>query len=230
MQITCRDRNRLAIVADVLGASALGLRNVLCLTGDHPTFGNHPESKPVFDLDSIQLAQLIRTMRDDKKFMSGEDIPVPPQLFVGAAENPFADPFGFRAIRLGKKVAAGVEFVQTQLVYNVPKFAEWMSQVRDRGLHEKVFILAGVGPLKSVGTARYMKNNVPGIDVPDEIVARLSGAPKGKAKEEGLKICVDLIHQIREIPGVAGVHIMAIEWEEAVPSIVEAAGVRPAMA
>ena len=228
MQMTCRDRNRLAICSDVLGASALGIRNLLCLTGDHPTFGNHPESKPVFDLDSIQLAYMVRRMRDEKQFLNGEAIDVPPQLFVGAAENPFADPFGFRAIRLAKKVAAGVEFIQTQLVYNVPKFAEWMVQVRDRGLHEKVFILAGVGPLKSLGAARYMRNNVPGIDIPDDIVQRLSAVPRKQVREEGIKICVDLIQQIKEIPGVAGVHIMAIEWEEAVPNIVEAAGLQQA--
>ena len=223
MQMTCRDRNRLAITSDVLGASALGIRNILCLTGDHTTFGNHPESKPVFDLDSIQLIQMIRKMRDEGKFLCGEETTGAPQLLIGAAENPFADPFGYRAIRLAKKVKAGAEFIQTQLVYNVPKFAEWMKQVRDRGLHEQVSILAGVGPLKSAGVARYMKTNVPGLDVPDEIVERMS-AVKGKAaRQEGLKICVETIQQLKEIPGVAGVHIMAIEWEEAVPEIVEAA-------
>jgi len=223
MQMTCRDRNRLAITSDVLGASALGIRNILCLTGDHTSFGNHPESKPVFDLDSIQLIQMIRKMRDEGKFLCGEEATGAPQLLIGAAENPFADPFGYRAIRLAKKVKAGAEFIQTQLVYNVPKFAEWMKQVRDRGLHEQVSILAGVGPLKSAGVARYMKTNVPGLDVPDEIVERMS-AVKGKAaRQEGLKICVETIQQLKEIPGVAGVHIMAIEWEEAVPEIVEAA-------
>ncbi len=223
IQMTCRDRNRLAMTADLLGASALGIRNILCLTGDHVTFGNHPEAKPVFDLDSIQLVQMVRKMVDEGKFLCGEDEAGAPQLFVGAAENPFADPFGFRAIRLGKKVKAGAEFVQTQMVYNVPKFAKWMEQVRERGLHEKVKILAGVGPVKSAGAARYMKSSVPGMDVPDEIVARMAPLKGKAAREEGIKICVEIIEQIKQIPGVAGVHIMAIEWEDAVPEIVQAA-------
>ena len=223
MQMTCRDRNRLAIISDVLGASALGIRNILCLTGDHTTFGNHPESKPVFDLDSIQLIQMIRRMRDDGKFLCGEDATGAPQLFVGAAENPFADPFGYRAIRLAKKVKAGAEFIQTQLVYNVPKFAKWMEEVRKRELDQRVRILAGVGPLKSAGAARYMKTSVPGLDVPDEIVNRMAAVKGRAARQEGIKVCVEIIQQVREIPGVAGVHIMAIEWEEAVAEIVETA-------
>lgn len=226
IQMTCRDRNRIAIQSDLLGAAALGMKNLLCLTGDHQKFGNHPQSKGVFDLDSIQLLKMVRDMRDEKKFQSGEEITgKEPRFFIGAAENPFADPFEFRALRLGKKIAAGADFIQSQLVYNVPKFARWMEMVRELGLHEKCKILAGVGPIKSVGAARYMQTKVPGLDVPDEIVARLKGAENVKA--EGIKLCIDIIQQVKEIKGVAGVHIMAIEWEEAVPEIVQGAGLLP---
>ncbi|MBI2955378.1 MAG: methylenetetrahydrofolate reductase [Chloroflexi bacterium] len=226
IQMTCRDRNRIAIQSDLLGAAALGMKNLLCLTGDHQKFGNHPQSKGVFDLDSINLLKMVRDMRDEKKFQCGDEITgKEPRLFVGAAENPFADPFEFRALRLGKKIAAGADFIQTQLVYNVPKFAKWMEMVRELGLHEKCKILAGVGPIKSLGAARYMATKVPGLDVPDEIVARLKGAENVKA--EGIKLCIDIIQQVREIKGVAGVHIMAIEWEEAVPEIAEGAGLLP---
>lgn len=225
VQMTCRDRNRIAIQSDLLGAAALGAKNLLCLTGDHQKFGNHPEAKGVFDLDSIQLIALVKGMRDEKKFLNGEEMEVEPRFFIGAAENPFADPFEFRAIRLGKKVQAGADFIQTQIVLNVEKFAAWMEQVRKLGLHKKTYILAGVSPLKSVGMARYMKNNVPGMDVPDELIERMKGAEDPKA--EGIEICVDIIKQVRKIEGVAGVHIMAIEWEEAMPQIVEKAGLLP---
>ena len=227
IQMTCRDRNRIAIQSDLLAASALGLRNLLCLTGDHQCFGNHPQSKNVFDLDSIQLVQMVRNMRDEKRFQCGEDMPVAPQFFVGAAENPFGDPFEYRAIRLGKKIAAGAEFFQTQMIYNVEKFARWMEMVRALGLHKKAYILAGVGPIKTAGAARYMRDKVPGMDVPDAIVERMANAPKGGAKAEGLKVCVDIITAVRQIEGVAGVHIMAIEWEEAVPELVAQAGLAP---
>jgi methylenetetrahydrofolate reductase (NADPH) len=238
MQMTCRDRNRIAIQADLLGASALGIKNLLCLTGDHQTFGNHPMAKNVFDLDSMGLLMMVKAMRDEGVVQSGEKMTVPPRFFLGAAANPFADPFAFRPYRLAKKVKAGADFVQTQLIYNVPKFAEYMKIAGDLGLLDDVYILAGVGPIKSSGAARYMANNVPGMDVPDEIVARMSGAIKGipseeKAarraawRDEGISICVEIIQQVREIPGVAGVHIMAIEWEEAVPTIVDKAGLLP---
>jgi methylenetetrahydrofolate reductase (NADPH) len=226
IQMTCRDRNRIGIQADLLGASALGLKNVLCLTGDHQKFGNHPKSKGVFDMDSINLIKMVKEMRDEKRFQCGEEIKgVEPRFLIGAAENPFADPFEFRALRLAKKAAAGVDFIQSQLVYNVPKFAKWMEMVRDLGLHEKIKIMAGVGPIKSVGGARYMQTKVPGLDVPEEVVQRLRGAQDVKA--EGIKLCIDIIKQVKEIKGVAGVHIMAIEWEEAVPEIVEGAGLAP---
>jgi methylenetetrahydrofolate reductase (NADPH) len=238
MQMTCRDRNRIAIQSDLLGAAGLGIKNVLCLTGDHQTFGNHPMAKNVFDMDSMGMLMMVKAMRDEGVVQSGDKMKVPPRFFIGAAANPFGDPFEFRPYRLAKKVKAGADFIQTQLIYNVPKFADYMKRAGDLGLLDDVYVLAGVGPIKSSGAARYMANNVPGMDVPDEIVARMSGAIKGipseeKAarraawQEEGINICVEIIQQVREIPGVAGVHIMAIEWEEAVPSIVEKAGLLP---
>ncbi|MGQ9552736.1 MAG: methylenetetrahydrofolate reductase [Anaerolineae bacterium] len=227
MQMTCRDRNRLAIQADILGAYALGVRNLLCLTGDHQSFGNHPQSKNVYDLDSVQLLQAVRRMREEGVFMSGDKLEVAPRMFIGAAANPFADPFDFRPYRLAKKVAAGADFIQTQMIYNVPKFREFMKRVCDMGMHEKAYIMAGLGPIKTPGAARYMATSVPGMDVPAEIVQRMVDAPKAKRAEEGINICVEIIQQVREIPGVAGIHIMAIEWEEAVPEIVARAGLLP---
>lgn len=229
-QMTCRDRNRIAIQSDLLGAAALGLKNLLCLTGDHQKFGNHPNSTGVFDMDSIQLLQMVRMMRDEKVFQCGEEIKgEAPDFFLGAAANPFADPFEIRALRLAKKVAAGAQFIQTQIVYNVEKFAAWMKAVRELGLHKKCYILAGVTPPKSIGMARYMKNNVPGMDVPDHVIARLKGARDAKknVQEEGINICADIINKVKEIEGVAGVHIMAIEWESAVPEIAKIAGLLP---
>ena len=232
IQMTCRDRNRIGMQSDILGAAALGLKNLLCLTGDHQKFGNHPGSKGVFDMDSIQLLGMVKTMRDEKKFQCGEVIKShEPKLFLGAAANPFAGPSEqFRAARLAKKVANGADFVQTQIIYNVERFARFMQAVRDLGLHKKVHILAGVTPPKSVGMARYMKSSVPGMDVTDEVIKRMQGA-KDK-EDEGINICVDIIRQVREIEGVAGVHIMAIEWESAVPEIVSRAGLatRPVFA
>ena len=227
VQMTCRDRNRIALQMDVLGIGALGINNLLCLTGDHQKFGNHPDAKGVYDLDSIQFVNAVKQMRDERKFQCGDEMTVGPQLFIGAACNPFAAPFEFRVVRLAKKVAAGADFIQTQLIYNVDKFAEWMKRVRDKGLHEKVRILAGVGPIKSVGAAKYMKSRVPGMDVPDSIIERLQGVPKEQVSKEGIKLCVDIINQVREIEGVAGIHIMAIEWEEAVAEIVGAARLLP---
>ncbi len=227
VQMTCRDRNRIAMQSDLLGAAATGAKNLLCLTGDHQKFGDHPAAKGVFDMDSIQLIQMVKMMRDEKRFQSGEEMESAPNFFIGAAANPFADPFHYRAVRLGKKVAAGADFVQTQIVYNVERFRDWMKIVRGMGLHEKVYILAGVAPLKSAGMAKYMKNSVPGMDVPDNLIERMVNAKKGTKKEEGIKICVEIINQIREIEGVAGAHIMAIEWEEAVPVISEKAGLLP---
>ena len=228
MQMTCRDRNRLAIQADILGAAALGVKNLLCLTGDHQSFGNHPQSKGVFDLDSITLINMVKDMRDVPAFQCGEEITMAPELFIGAAANPYADPFPFRAIRLAKKVDAGIDFVQTQIIYNVEKFEEFMAQCRELGVSERCHILAGVAPLKSAGMARYMKKRVAGMDVPDQVVERLSSSTD--AQDEGIDVCVEVIERVREVEGVAGVHIMAVEWEESIPEIMKRAGLKPGSA
>jgi 5,10-methylenetetrahydrofolate reductase len=225
MQIVCRDRNRIAIQSDILGAVALGIGNILCLTGDHQKLGNQPDAKGVFDLDSIQLIQSVKKMRDEKKLVCGEDISGEVPVFIGAAENPYADPFEYRVIRLAKKVKAGANFIQTQGIYDVDKFARWMEAVRDKGLDQQVHILAGIIPMRSVGMARYMRDYVAGVYVPDQLVTRMEDAPD--AKEEGVKICLELIDQIKEISGVHGIHIMAVGWEDIVPIIVERAGLLP---
>jgi methylenetetrahydrofolate reductase (NADPH) len=226
MQMVTRDRNRIAIQSDIFGATSLGIRNMLCLTGDHHTFGNQVDAKNVHDLDSVQLIDCVRTLRDKGTLLGGEEkVDGEVKLFIGAAENPFGDPFEFRAVRLGKKVAAGVDFIQTQCIYDMNRFKEWMKMVRDRGLHEKVHILAGVTPLKSGGMARYMAKNVSGIIIPDEIIDRIVKAPK--PAEEGIKFCVEQIQELREIEGVHGVHIMAIEWEQMISRITEMAGLLP---
>ena len=227
LQMVTRDRNRIALQSDILGAASFNIYNILCLSGDHQSFGDNPQGQNVFDLDSIQLIQTVRLMRDEGKFLGGDDIDQPPKMFVGAAANPFADPFEIRVPRLAKKIAAGVEFIQTQCIYNLEKFELWMKMVRDRGLHEKVYILAGVTPFKSAGMAKYMKNRVPGMDVPDEVVNRMSGVPKEKQPEEGIKICVESIQRLKEVEGVRGFHVMAIEWEEKVLEIVEQSGLYP---
>lgn len=247
IQMTCRDRNRLAIQADLLGAHALGMRNLLCLTGDHQIFGNHPTAKNVYDMDSLQMVNMVADMREKGIFECGDEFKGTKASFlVGAAAAPFADPVEFRPIRLAKKIKAGANFIQTQLVYDVKEFSKYMEKVRDLGVHKEAFIMAGVGPIKSPGMAKYMKNNVPGILVPDDVIDRMSEAGKkwaGKKaadlapeekkarskawQEEGIKVCIDLIKDIKKIDGVAGVHIMAIEWEEAVKPIVEGADLFP---
>lgn len=227
MQMVCRDRNRIAMQSDILGASALGVKNLLCLSGDHQKFGDHPAAKNVFDLDSIQLIQAVGRMGGEGKFIGGEEIKTPPQLFIGAAANPFADPFELRVGRLAKKVAAGADFVQTQCIFNLEKFEQWMRMVCDRGLDEKVYILAGVTPVKSLGMAKYMKSSVPGMDVPDEVISRIKDVPKEKRGEEGIAICVETIERVKQIKGIKGVHIMAIEWEEKVAEIAKRADLLP---
>jgi methylenetetrahydrofolate reductase (NADPH) len=247
IQMVCRDRNRLAMQSDLMGAFALGIRNLLCLTGDHQSFGNHPTAKNVFDIDSIQMIQMVTEMRDKHVFQCGDVIKgVEPRFFVGAAAAPFAGPVEYRPYRLAKKIQAGASFIQTQLVYDIDAFKVFMEKVRKLGLHEKAFILAGVGPLKSPAMAKYMKDSVPGILVPDELIKRMTaaGAPwASKSKDdltkedkkarseawkaEGIKICIELIQQLREIEGVAGTHIMSIEWEEAIKPITEGAGLLP---
>ncbi len=225
MQMVVRDRNRLALQSDVLGAIALGIGNFLCLSGDHQKFGNHPTAKGVFDIDSIQLIQALKQMRDEKKFLSGDDISGEVPIFIGAAANPFADPFEYRVHRLAKKIKAGADFIQTQAVYDVARFAKWMEMVVERGLDKQTHILAGVIPIKSAGMARYMKSSVPGVSVPDEIITRMGNAED--AKKEGVDIILEIIKQVKQIPGVHGVHIMAVGWEEIVPELVEQAGLLP---
>jgi len=235
IQMTCRDRNRIAMQSDLLGAHALGIRNVLCLSGDHMFSGNHPQARKVYDLDSVNLIAMVKGMTEGK-FQCGEELKPAPRFSIGGVENPFAPPFEYRPHRLAKKADAGAQFIQTQMIFNIKRFREFMTQVCDLGLHEKLFILAGVGPVKTAGAARYMRDQVAGMDVPDEIVKRMEGAGQGiedkkakaaAAREEGIKICVELIEQMKDIPGVAGVHIMSIEWEEAVPQIVQRANLLP---
>jgi methylenetetrahydrofolate reductase (NADPH) len=227
LQMVTRDRNRLAMQSDILGAYALGIDTMLCLSGDHPQFGDHPMAANVHDLDSIQMVQMVRRMRDEGRFQGGAEIENPPQMFIGAAANPFADPFELRVARLAKKVAAGADFIQTQCIYDIEKFKQWMEAVRKRGLHEKCAILAGVTPMKSAAMARYMKNKVPGMDVPQELVDRMASTTKSDQPQEGINICVETIQQLKEVEGVAGFHIMAIEWEQKVGEIVKKAGLYP---
>lgn len=227
IQMVSRDRNRLAIQSDILGAYALGCNTMLCLSGDHTQFGDHPMAKPVYDIDSINMIKMVKDMRDEAKFQGGADITEPPKMFIGAAANPFADPFELRVMRLAKKVAAGADFIQTQCIFNMDKFEEWMKQVVDRGLDEKVAILAGITPLKSLAMAEYMKSNTPGMDIPDEVINRLAGVDEDKQAEEGIKIAIEQMQRLKECKGVKGFHIMAIEWEEKVPELVEGAGLSP---
>jgi methylenetetrahydrofolate reductase (NADPH) len=228
MQMVVRDRNRIAIQSDILGATALGLKNMLCLSGDHQTFGNQPDAKNVFDIDSIQLISTVKRLRDEKKLLGLDDeIEGNVKLFIGAAANPFAEPFEFRPLRLRKKAAAGVDFVQTQCIYDMKIFKEFMKVVCDLGLDKKIHILAGVTPLKSAGMTKYMANNVPGVIIPEDLIKRMAGVPKEKAAEEGIKICVEQIQELREIKGVHGIHLMAIEWESRVPEIVSQAKLLP---
>ena len=226
-QMVCRDRNRLAMQADILGACAHGIPNMLCLSGDHQQFGDHPKSKGVFDIDSVQLIAMVKKMRDEGKFLSEEEIDVPPKIFIGAAANPFGEPLEWRVHRLAKKVAAGADFVQTQCIYNMKTFKQWIDQANDMGLTEKVYVLAGVTPFKSLGMARYMQRNVPGMDVPNHLIKRLKGVEKKKVASEGIKIACEQIEEFKEMKGVAGVHLMAIEWEHKVPQIVEQAKMLP---
>jgi len=239
IQMTCRDRNRLAMQSDILGAAAHGIKNILCLSGDHQSFGNHPGAKNVHDLDSMQLIRMLQEMRDKDQFQCGEEIKGGgPPMFIGAAANPFADPMDLRPLRLKKKAIAGADFIQTQLIYDMDRFREYMKKAVELGVTESMSILAGVGPLKGAGMARYMNNNVPGMSVPDHIIERMEAAVKGissddkktrmeTSRAEGIRICIEQIEEIKEIEGVAGVHIMAIEWEAAVRPIVEGAGLYP---
>ncbi len=227
MQMVTRDRNRIALQSDVLGAAALGVRNLLCLSGDHQTFGDDAQAKNVHDIDSIQLLALVRQLRDEGTFPSGKELKGRPALFLGCAVNPFADPYAIRVPRLALKVQAGASFVQTQCIFNLNKFKQYMADVRRRGLHEQVAVLAGVTPFKSAGMAKFMKKNVAGMDIPDAMVERIAAKDKKEQAAEGITMAVELIEQLQEIEGVAGVHIMAIEWERKVHEIAERAGLLP---
>ena len=227
LQVSCRDRNRIAIQGDLLGAAAMGVRNVLCLTGDDVTVGDQPQARRVFDFDSIQLLRTAKIMRDKGMFLSGRKLTVPPHLFLGAAANPFVPPYDWRPLRLAKKIEAGADFIQTQFCFDVPRFRRFMERVRDLGLHKKVFILVGVGPLRSEKAAEFMRTRVPGVIIPDEIVERLRQTPKERRQAEGKRICIEIIQQVRQIEGVAGVHVMAYRQEELVAEIIHEAGLLP---
>lgn len=223
MQISCRDRNRIAIQGDVLGAAAMGVANILCLTGDGVQAGDQPGAKPVFDLDCMSLLQTIHIMRDNGKFLSGRKLTTRPEVFLGAAINPFAPPYDFRPHRLGKKIAAGAQFVQSQYCFDVPMFRTYMQKVRDLGYTEQCFIMCGVGPLASAKTAKWIRSNVPGIHIPDAVIKRLEGA--ADQKKEGKQLAIDIINEVKEIPGVSGIHVMAYRQEEYVAEIVHESGV-----
>lgn len=227
MQMVTRDRNRIALQSDIMGAYSLGINNILCLSGDHQTFGSQPDALNVFDIDSMNLVRTVLTMREQGQDMSGFELKGAPQMFIGAAANPFADPFEYRVIRLAKKIDAGADFIQTQCVYNLERFKAWMKMAREEGLTEKVHILAGVTPMKSEGMAKYMANRVAGMDVPEDLIKRMGGVSKEKAPEEGINICLETIAELRDIPGVHGIHLMAIEWEDVVAQIVSEAGLLP---
>ena len=222
-QISCRDKNRIAIQGDILGGAAMGVTNMLCLSGDGVQTGDHPEAKPVFDLDCMSLLEIARTMREEATFQSGRKLDAPPRVFLGAAANPFVEPYDWRPRRLAKKVAAGAQFVQTQYCYDVPRLAAYLDAVRELGLEDKVFVLVGVGPLVSARAATWIRDNVPGVHIPDAVIARLAGAEK--PREEGVKLCVELMEEIREMRGVHGLHVMAYRQEHRVPEIVERSGV-----
>jgi methylenetetrahydrofolate reductase (NADPH) len=227
MQVTTRDRNRIALQSDLLSAGAMGIPNVLLMTGDHPRFGDHADAKPVFDLDSVQLLWTARRMRDHGELLSGRTLDPPPRWYIGAVENPFSPPTGFRAARLGKKVAAGAQFIQTQFVFDVDAFAGWMAEVRDLGLHERCHVIAGVGPIRSLRALEHLQHGIAGVHVPDEVAGRLRGVPPDRVAEEGMRLCSEIVGRVRGIPGVAGVHVMAFAYEQGIPEILAGAGIGP---
>jgi methylenetetrahydrofolate reductase (NADPH) len=227
LQINCRDRNRIAIQGDLLGATALGIKNVLCITGDGVQVGDQPDAKPVFDMDSIQLLQTAHIMREQGMFLSRRKLDVPPKLFLGGASNPFSPPYHIRPIRLAKKVAAGADFIQTQYCFDIPLLERFMADVREMNLHREVFILVGVGPLRSAKSAMWMQENVPGVYIPEFVIQRMSKTPLSKQSDEGMKICIELIQQIREIEGIAGIHVMAYRQEDRVTELILKSGLLP---
>jgi methylenetetrahydrofolate reductase (NADPH) len=243
MQMTCRDRNRIAMQSDILGAAALGIKNCLVISGDHQAISasgklhGHPHAKGVYDVDSIQLVNIIKRMRDESVLEGGDPIDPPPKMFIGAAWTPGGEPLDFRPVNLKKKVDAGADFIQTQGIYDVEMFKNQMKAAGDLGVLERTAVLAGIIIPKNLGMLKYMNENVPGVRVPDELMRRMKSAKdaaagdKEKEKEiqrsEGIKITAELIARVREIPGVRGVHLQAIGWEKYVPEIVKAAGLLP---
>jgi methylenetetrahydrofolate reductase (NADH) len=229
VHMTCRDRNRIALQMDILAVSAFGVNNILCISGDPIYFGNHPKAKPVFDLDSIQLIRMVKQLRDEKKFDNGElMVGTEPRLFIGAAMNPFVRPLEAALGRLTDKVTAGADFVQTQPIYNIEGFKKWMELVREKGLHKEVKVIAGITPVISLAAARYMKTKVPDMDIPDKVIERLKNVRnKEEAAEEGIKIAVETINQLKQIEGVAGVHLMTLQREDLIPKICNAANLYP---
>jgi methylenetetrahydrofolate reductase (NADPH) len=225
MQLTCRDRNRIALQSDLLGAAAVGVPNVLLLTGDHPGAGDHADAKPVFDLDSVQLLRVARTMRDEGRLLSGRPVDPAPDLFLGAVENPAAAAGRPAADRLAEKVAAGAQFVQTQLVFDVAGFATWLAQARDLALDERCHILAGVGVIRSLRALEYLRRGALGVAIPAATERRVRGVPSDRVAEEGRRIAAEIIQQVRGLPGTAGVHVVAFGDEQSVPDILERAGV-----
>jgi len=227
IQMVVRDRNRIALQSDLLGASALGVRNLLCLSGDHQKFGDDPQAKNVFDIDSMQLIHMTKTMRDEGVFPSGDKLEGAPKFYIGCAVNPFADPYEIRVARLKLKMEAGADFVQTQCIYNMPKFIQYMEDAKKQGLHEKIKILAGVTPLKSAGMAKFMNRMVAGIDIPEDVIKRIADEPKEKQAAKGIEVCIEQIGELKEMEGIAGIHVMAIEWEEKLAEIIGGAGLLP---
>lgn len=226
-QMTTRDRNRIALQSDLLGASALGIQNVLCLTGDHPARGDHPQAKKVFDLDSIQWIAAVREIRDNGCLMNAKKISGSPRFFVGGVANPFVQSLELHIIRLEKKIAAGAEFIQTQPVLEMEPFKKWLNQAKDQGLTDQCPVIAGVIALKSVKMAQYLRNTVPGIMTPDTVMDRLGAVAEEQQQEEGMKICIENIEEIKQTKGARGVHIIAIGCEEKLPEIIERAGLLP---
>ncbi|HEX6230392.1 MAG TPA: methylenetetrahydrofolate reductase [Actinomycetota bacterium] len=227
MQLTCRDRNRLGLQADLLGAAALGVRNVVCMTGDDVSAGDHPEAKPIYDIDAVHLIRIARIMRDEGRYLSGRELTTPPAFLIGAVENPFAPPLEFRPMRLGKKIEAGAEFVQTQICFNVDTLRVFMARCGELGLLDRAWILAGVFVPRSARAARYLRDQVPGIDVPDEVIERMEAAPAERQADEGVRIALEIVERVREIAGIGGVHLMSIRNEEAIVRVIEEAGLLP---
>ena len=227
MQLVCRDRNRLALQADLLGAAALGVRNIVCMTGDDVSTGDHPEAKPIYDIDSVHLIRMARIMRDEGTYLSGRALTHAPDYLIGAVENPFAPPLEFRPLRLGTKIEAGAEFVQTQICFNLEKMRLFMARCGELGLLDQAWVLAGVFVPSSAAGARYLRDQVPGVDVPDDVIERMEATPREDQKEEGIAIALEIVEAVRQVPGVSGIHLMTINHEEAIPRVVEGAGLLP---